>query len=151
MCGATCFTIRKGPAQIDRHHPIPKCHVDIRAVGFLKRREQSGVVDQDIDLAETLHGLGDQRLDGSLVADVENFARHRIRAVGTRDLVGRLLAIDDVGDHDATAFGGERARIMPANPLGAACNNRNAAVHPSHNATLLVQSCFFSFCWRGTR
>jgi hypothetical protein len=31
---------------------------------------------------------------------------------------------------------------MPADPFGAAGNDGNAAVDPSHNATLLVQSCF---------
>ena len=59
-----------------------------------------------------------------------------------RDLIGRLLAVNDVGNHDAATLGGKRARIMPADPLGAACNDRNTAVYPSHNALLLVQSWF---------
>ena len=49
-----------------------------------------------------------------------------------RDFFGQLLAVGDVGDHQARAFGGEPVRIVPADALGAAGEERDAAVETGH-------------------
>src|SRR6202043_830824 len=59
-------------------------------------------------------------------------ACHRIGAVLARNLFGKLLAVGDVGDHQARAFGGQPVRIMPADPLGAAGEERDAAGEARH-------------------
>ena len=124
------------PAQIDRHDAVPQCHVDLGTLGFLQRREQCGVVDQHVDLAKALHGLRDQRLDGAFVADVGDRARHRIGAVVAGDLVRHVLAVGEVGDHQPRALGGKRLRIVPADALGAAGDNGDAAIQSRHELIL---------------
>ena len=52
------------------------------------------------------------------------------------DLRGELLAVGDVGDHDAGALGGERLRVVPADALGAAGDDRGAAGESRHGLTL---------------
>jgi len=111
---------QKRPAQIDRHHAVPQANIDFGALGFLKRRKQSRVVDDDIDLAEPLHGFGDQSLDRGLVADVGNGAFDRIGAVLARKRCSDVLAVGDIGDHQASAFGNKGARIVLAYSFGAA-------------------------------
>ena len=50
----------------------------------------------------------------------------------SRDLFGKLLAVGDIGDHQARAFGGQPVRVMPADALGAAGEQRDAAVEAGH-------------------
>ena len=122
------------PAQIDRHHLVPEIGVDLCALGLLQGREQRGVVYQHVDPAEALHGGGDQGLDRAFVADVGDGADHRIRSVLGGDLLRYLLAVGDIGDHDARAFGGERQRIVPADALGSAGDNGGTAGQSPHAA-----------------
>ena len=107
-----------------------------------KRREQRGVVDQNVDLAEPLHRLGDQRLHRAFVADIGDAACHRIGAVRARQFRGELLAVGNVGDHQARALGGERARIVHADAFGAAGEDRHAAVETRHHFLLLSRTPF---------
>ena len=72
------------------------------------------------------------------VADVGDAARHRIGAVLARNRPGEVLAVGNVGDHQARALGGERARIMHADPFGAAGEDRHAAVETRHCPPLLL-------------
>ena len=98
----------------------------------MQRGIERRVVDQDVDPAEALDGLRNQVLDRLLVADVELDAGHAVRAVAAGDFRGELLAVGDVGDHDARAFGGERLRIVPADAPGAAGDDRDLACEPCH-------------------
>ncbi len=75
-----------------------------------------------------------QVLDRLLVADVEVGAGDRIGAMPPGDFRGQLLAVGDVGDHHARAFGGERLRIMPADALGAAGDDRGFSFKSCHSA-----------------
>ena len=126
------------PAQIDRHDAVPQRRVDLGALGFLQRREQCGIVDEHVDLAEALHGLRDQRLDRTFVADVGDRTRHRIGAVVAGDLVRHVLAVGKIGDHQPRALGGKRLRIVPADALGAAGDNGDAAIQSRHELILPV-------------
>ena len=111
---------QKYAADIDRHHAIPQRDIDLGDLLLLKRREQSGIVDQNVDLAEAVHGLGHQRLDRAFVADVGDGAFDRIGAVLARQLLGDRLAVGNIGDHQARALRGERPGIMAADALSAA-------------------------------
>ena len=63
MCGTTCLAIRNGPrtftaitlSQSATSMLVNSCSSSVRV--------ERGVVDQDVDLAEALDGLGHQRLD----------------------------------------------------------------------------------------
>ena len=63
MCGTACFTIRNEPRTLIGEHLVPEVDVDVLHLGVMQGREQGRIVDQDIDLAEALDGLGHQRLD----------------------------------------------------------------------------------------
>jgi hypothetical protein len=67
---------------------------DLGAAGLLDRTQEpvAGVVDHDVDPAETVHGRGDRGGDGPLVGEVE-FDRQQPRAV-------------DVVESGGEAFGG---------------------------------------------
>ena len=49
------------------------------------------------------------------------------------DFRREILAVGDVGDHHARAFGGERLRIMPADALGAAGDDCGFSFQPRHS------------------
>ena len=119
---------QKDATHIDRHDAIPKRSVDLGELLFLKHRKQRGVIDQDVDLAEAVHGLRHQRLDRGLIAHVGDGAFDRIGAMLARQLLRDRLAVGDIGDHQPRALRGKRPRIMPANALGAAGQDRHAAV-----------------------
>ena len=48
------------------------------------------------------------------------------------DFRSKILAVGNVGDHHTRAFGGERLRIMPADALGAAGDDRGFSFQPCH-------------------
>src|ERR1700733_14476676 len=54
----------------------------------------------------------------------------------TRQFCRELPAVGNVGDHQARAFGGERARIVHADAFGASGQNSHAAVETRHNFPL---------------
>jgi hypothetical protein len=87
---------------------------------------------QDIDLAEAFDHLRDQRLHLRFVAHVESETHGGVAAVLRRDLGGKLAAVGDVGDHNLGAFRRQRARIMRADALGPAGDDRSAARKPCH-------------------
>jgi hypothetical protein len=120
------------PAGIDCHHAIPRFGVPFVEIARMQRRIKRGVVDQDVDLAEAFDGLRDQILDRRLVADVEGDAGDVSGAVLFGDLGRDVLAVGDVGDHDAGAFRGERLRIVRADTLGAAGDDGDFACKPCH-------------------
>ena len=97
-------------AHVHRHDAIPHRDVDLGEVLLLERGIDRRVVDQDVDLAEPLHGLGDQRLHLALVADVEGHAGGGVAAVLGGELGGERAAVGNVGDHHLGAFGRERLR-----------------------------------------
>jgi hypothetical protein len=72
-------------------------------------------------------------LTEGFVAHVEYRARNRIAAVGAGDRIRNLGAIGNVGDHQSRALGGERQRIMPAETLGTAGDNRDPPIQPPHD------------------
>ena len=137
MCGATWRDHQIRPAHIHRHDAVPGVGVPLVEIARLERRIERGIVDQDVDLAEALDGLRHQVLDRLFVADVELDAGHRIGAMAAGDFLGQLLAVGDVGDHHARAFGGERLRIMPADALGAAGDDRGFSRKPGHASSSL--------------
>ena len=119
-------------AHIDGEHLVPKIDVDVLHLGVVQGGEQGRVVDQDVDLAEALHGFGDQRLDLILLADIAGHAHGRIRPVPGRDLLRRLFCTRDIGDHDARAFRCQRLRIMPPDALGAAGDDGGPSCQSCH-------------------
>ena len=121
-----------GPAHVDRHHPIPQVRIPFVEVSGMELGIKRRVVDQDVDLAEAVDGLRHQGLDRRLVADVERAAGHGVGAMPARNLRGERRAVLDIGDHHARAFGGERQRIMPADALGAAGDDRGLSFKPCH-------------------
>jgi hypothetical protein len=123
------------PAQIDRHHLVPEIRVDLGAFRLLQGCKQRGVVHQHVDPAKALHGGCDQRLDRAFIADVGDGADHRIRPMLGGDFLRDLLAVGNIGDHDARAFGGERQRIVPADALRSAGDNGGTAGQSPHAAT----------------
>ena len=133
MCGATWRTIRYGPRTLIAMTRSHSLGVPLVEISRLQRRIERGVVHQHVDLAEALDGLRHQALHRFLVADVEFHARDGIRAVAAGDFLGELAAVGDVGDHHARAFGGERLRIMPADALGAAGDDRGFSGKPRHD------------------
>ena len=70
------------------------------------------------------------------LADVAGHACGRVAAVLRRDLGGERGAIGDVRDHDLGALGGERLRVVAADALGAAGDDRGAASEPRHGSVL---------------
>ena len=124
--------MKKRPAQIDRHDAVPHRRIDFGALGFAQRREQRGIVHEDVDLAKARHCLRHQRLYRCLVADVGDRARNRIGAVLARERLGDLLAVGNVGDHEPRALGGERSRVMHTDALGAAGDDGDAPVQSAH-------------------
>src|SRR5664280_523343 len=119
-------------SHVDRHHAIPQLRVPLVEVSGLERGVERRVVHQDVYLTEAFDGLSDQALDRLLVADVELDAGHAICAMAAGDFRGKVLAVGDVGDHHARAFGGERLRIMPADALGAAGDDRGFSFQSCH-------------------
>ena len=135
------------------------CGVDLGDFLLGERRKQRGVVDQNVDLAEPLHGLGDQHFDRTLVADVDrpdwprNWRRARARSPRQRPCRRTTSAIIKRG-----ALGGERLGIVPADALGAAGQDRNAAVETRHGYFLPFSrrmnfskpaSCCLTMSWVG--
>ena len=114
---------------ITRSHSVD---VDLGAFGFLERREQCGIVDENVDLAETLHGFGDQRLHRAFIADIGDRALDGIGAMLAGERRGDLAAIGNIGNHQARALGGERACIVTADSFGAAGQDCHAAVETRH-------------------
>ncbi len=51
------------------------------------------------------------------------------------DFLGKSAAVGDIGDHHARAFGGERLRIVPADALGAASDDRGFSGKSSHTTS----------------
>ena len=92
------------------HHTLPD------VLGQFDERPAAGdarVADQDVDLAEGLDHLGDQRLDLVVIRDVGHF-RHRLTAQAA-DLARRRFGgfAIDVGDGDVRA----RLRIAQGDRL----------------------------------
>ena len=138
MCGTTCLAIRNGPRTFTAITLSHKRDVDVGELGLLELRVERGVVDQDVDLAEALDGLGDQRLDLRLVADVADHAGGGVAAVLAGKLLRQIAAVGDVGDHHRGALGRERRRIVAPDAAGATGDDGAASVEPPHGQFLPV-------------
>src|SRR5215212_4016886 len=140
MRGATCFAIKNVPR---RFTAITLSHSSTSiSVNFCScRGVERGVIHQHVDLTETFHAVPNQALHGILVADIADFRSDRVGAVLRGDFGGDLRAINDVGDHHAGAFGGEREGVMPADTLRAAGHDGGAAVQSAHSSSPYRLTC----------
>src|SRR5262249_59243176 len=119
-------------ADIDRHHLVPQRHIDVLHLQRGQRRVEGGVVDQDVDPAEPLHGPGHQFLHLRLLAHVEHHAGHRVGAVPGGQLGRELAAVGDVGDYDAGAFRRYRLRVVASDPARPAGDYGDASIQSGH-------------------
>ncbi len=122
---------------------------------------QSGVGDQDVDRAESLDGLGEQRLDVVLLGDVR-LDRDGAAAGGLALAhgLGRALRVAVIVDHDRRAALGERDGAALAE-TGARAGDHGALVRKvsfgglAHDAVLSIRGldvgCNMGLCRAMTR
>jgi hypothetical protein len=112
-------------AQVDRHHALPDCEIDLRNLGVVARARASdrgGVVVEHIEPAVAVDGARDHVPHLVFVAHVDGACGGAGRARRGFDRLHGLLgaALVEVGDDDARALARERERSGPADPGGRA-------------------------------
>jgi hypothetical protein len=96
----------------------------------------AGVVEQQVDPAEPLHGRLDRRGHCGVVAHVRHRGQRAALGLQRRELVGRSHRIAGVGERrgdvdrrDVVARAGQRERRGPALPVGGAGDQRDGPAH----------------------
>jgi len=133
--------------EVNRDDRVPLClrHVHEHAVA-----QDAGVVDQDVEVAERLHGHVDHALGALPVGDVV-VVRDRLAAHGL-DLVHDLLCrrgvvaravvgAAEVVHHDLCALRGEEQRVLAADAAPCAGDDRDASLQFSHGLPLCRDDC----------
>ena len=115
--------------QVDVDDLLPLRHVEL---ADLAQRDDAGVVDQNVELAELVDRGGDRGVPLVGLGDVEvDVAR------GVTDLVGQRLAlvVEDVADDHLGALGDQHPRVLCAHAPCAATDQCNFSVHASHDGS----------------
>jgi hypothetical protein len=134
MAGMAAFTQMEGATHIHRHELVPQRRIDLLDRNRRDVRADGGVVDQDIEPAELLLGLGDHGSHRCLIAHVgQNGVR---RSAFGRDRGGDRSAVFGVGQHDLGAFSrqrlGEDRAERGLRARGRAGDDRNLSVQAGH-------------------
>ncbi|MDZ7809848.1 MAG: hypothetical protein U5L11_06425 [Arhodomonas sp.] len=122
MCGSAALAAWNAEEKVDGDDGVPSRGGTLGG----RRVLDAGVVDEDVDTAEGIDAVLDQRADLVGAAHVGAVEAHR-RTMALRDLRGdalallpRLYAVDD----HARPFRGEGLRHRPANATGSAGDHR---------------------------
>ena len=125
-------------AQVDPKHPVPLGDVEL---GEGALADRAGVVDEDVDLAELGQGGIDHGAHLLLVADIGlDQQRALSRCSDRRQHRRRHIGIEQIGDHDVGALGGERHRDLAADPARATGDDRGLSVELAGHA-MSLDSC----------
>ena len=134
MCGATLRASSHGPTTL-----VWKCRssVSVATPSMRPGDVRAGIAHHDVDAAERLDGVVDQRGDVGRLADVGDEA-FRLGGLQRRDRLVELAALAPA-DRDAAAFLGETLRDGEADAAGAAGDQRDFAgeseIHAPHPKT----------------
>jgi hypothetical protein len=117
------------PVQVDVDDLVPLVHIELSE---LTERDDAGVVDQYIELAEVVDRGGHRGVPLFGLGDVEVDV-----ACGLANLVGEFFAVivENVADHDLGALGDQCASVGSAHPPSATADQCNFSVHASHDAS----------------
>ncbi len=108
--------------------------------GRIELRIDGGIIDQDVDSAETLANAGDHRLDVGLASYVDGPIERFAARFGNRGRhgVGGLARVCIGNDHLGAGFQ-QGSRVLTAQHSGAAGQNRHATVQRKHFGDRLSQ------------
>ena len=124
-------TTKPGAANIDRMHQIPFVHGDfIKAFAF-NSRENSRVIDHDIEFTEGLDSLGDHFKGSSLFADIGRDINRF--ATGGPDLFDHSRTAIAIRDHDLSAFCGQSPCVSCAQTLSSTGHNGDTSLYSTHH------------------
>ena len=127
---------KKGRAQQDILGPVPS--LDRRFLDRTHHPARPGVVEQDIDSAEFLDGMGDQGSDIAFDGDIrldETRIRPLVAAEGSR--FGPTFRVQ-IAAHDMRAFRRHPDRRFAADPARRTRDNRNLALQSRHLTLPLI-------------
>ena len=132
MCGATCLTIKNGPRRlIAMTWSQTAASISVHLVSRSGANSAALLTRMSILPKRSMVSATSAFTAVSSLTSVTALATELApwsRASDARD----VLAIGDVGDHQACALGGKRPRVVLADALGAAGNNGDASIQSSH-------------------
>ena len=112
---------QKGALHVDRQMPP---HLRQRRLFDRSRDDDSGIVDQDVQLSEPVANHGNGAGPVFVVGDIQVNEAGLVAQRGGR---GVAICLCQVGDDHAGALCGEQPRFGQPDPHGPACNQRHFA------------------------
>jgi hypothetical protein len=132
------------PLQVDADHGV---EVGFGHVEEDRVAQEAGVADDDVDVAELLHGQVEERLRvvpvGGVAEVRDRLAAHRLDLVARSTRRGLVAALAvglgaDVVDHDARAEPRQLERVTAPEPRGSARDDRHFPVEHHESLSMIV-------------
>ncbi len=122
---------QEGSGEVDVNHLLPLGQIEVLQ---LPECHDAGVVDQHVEFPEFTGGGRDGGVPLIGLRHVEVDVARGVTDFGSQRLA---LLVEDVADHHLGAFGHQHSGVRGAHAPGAATDQRNFAVYPSHEVGFL--------------